>query len=133
MWSVTVKMSGKTTEKTIEKTIETLSRYVVQLGTYNKALKHPSKQKTIQTLSEYVAPHLGPNNTHSLETFLKTENYIDTVRIRGTAIGTIQYTHTAFKLPSKRNTQHAGTHVHTHAILQATLQLYYSYNKHAIL
>ena len=116
MWSVTVKMSGKTTEKTIEKTIETLSRYVVQLGTYNKALKHPSKQKTIQTLSEYVAPHLGPNNTHSLETFLKTENYIDTVRIRGTTTGTIQYTHT-FKLPSKRNTQqHAGTRVHTHYI-----------------
>ena len=90
MWSVTAKMSGKTIEKTVEKTIEALSRYVAQLGTYNR---------------------------QSLETSLEMEAYIDTVRIRGIANGTIQYTHTAIKLPSKRNTQqHAGTHVHTHYI-----------------
>ena len=60
---------------------------------------------------------LGPYNTHSLETSLKTEDYIDTVRIRGTPPGTKQYTHTALKLPSKRHTQqHAGTRVHTHYI-----------------
>ena len=86
MRSVTVKMSGKT----IEKTIQTLSRYVAQLGPYNR---------------------------HNLETSLKTEDYIDTVRMHGTATGTIQYTHTALKLPSKRHTQqHAGTRVHTHYI-----------------
>ena len=55
-------VTAKMSGKTIEKTIETLSRYVAQLETYNR---------------------------HSLETSLEKENYIDTVRIRGTAT---QYT-----------------------------------------
>ena len=33
-----------------------------------------------KNVREYVAPYLGPNNTHSHKTSLKTENYIDTVR-----------------------------------------------------